>query len=427
MLKGHATIELTDVHTGKKEVVEHDNLITNAVSNRMNKLLPLYSSMSDFGSIFTPLYDAGMGGILLFESPLEESVNNTEFPYGNALTGYASNNVNDSTDVKRGSRNLTESMQLSNGYKYVWDFTTSQANGIISALALTHKNAGIKDGEFAIISDDRESNNSNAVYYDFENNIEYQLIFTYTSTSGMYQVTLTAYKHAFYNLSISDKFGYRTKVLEKSAYVSGLKSSMSIVRSVKNGNYYYVTYTYNSKEYLIRLNADTLELDESYGETEIIPTLYGYSTVATQIVIHNGYLYQMASTASSILKLIKVNIANPSDIEAIDVPTYPSNMYYTQFLTEISDGVLFWNGGYYYIATNTFVSRGLFSAATNITFSYMHFSGDGRYFMSISSSSSYKRRFGFTTNYLASINNLDSPVTKTPDKTMKITYTVTET
>ena len=33
MLKGTTIIEMTDVHTGKKEVVEKHNMITNAVSN----------------------------------------------------------------------------------------------------------------------------------------------------------------------------------------------------------------------------------------------------------------------------------------------------------------------------------------------------------------------------------------------------------
>ena len=32
-LHGHTRIELTDVHTGAVEVVESDNLITNAVSD----------------------------------------------------------------------------------------------------------------------------------------------------------------------------------------------------------------------------------------------------------------------------------------------------------------------------------------------------------------------------------------------------------
>ena len=36
--------------------------------------------------------------------------------------GYASNDVNASGNVKRGSMNLVESMALSDGYKFVWDW-----------------------------------------------------------------------------------------------------------------------------------------------------------------------------------------------------------------------------------------------------------------------------------------------------------------
>ena len=35
-LHGHARLELTDMHTGEVEVVESDNLITNAVSDIFN-------------------------------------------------------------------------------------------------------------------------------------------------------------------------------------------------------------------------------------------------------------------------------------------------------------------------------------------------------------------------------------------------------
>ena len=36
MLKGKSVIELTDVHTGKKEVYEDTNLVTNAISDILN-------------------------------------------------------------------------------------------------------------------------------------------------------------------------------------------------------------------------------------------------------------------------------------------------------------------------------------------------------------------------------------------------------
>ena len=42
----------------------------------------------------------------------------------------------------RGSMNLTESMKLSDGFKFVWEFTPSQGNGTIAAVGLTSKHGG---------------------------------------------------------------------------------------------------------------------------------------------------------------------------------------------------------------------------------------------------------------------------------------------
>jgi uncharacterized 2Fe-2S/4Fe-4S cluster protein (DUF4445 family) len=47
--------------------------------------------------------------------------------------------------VLRGSLNLTESKTTDKGYKFVWDFTTSQGNGTITAVCLTHKQGVASD------------------------------------------------------------------------------------------------------------------------------------------------------------------------------------------------------------------------------------------------------------------------------------------
>ena len=53
---------------------------------------------------------------------------------------------------------------------------------------------------------------------------------------------------------------------------------------------------------------------------------------------------------------------------------------------------------------------------------------DGRHFYSGENGDMYNYSKGFSRNpfYLGTINNLGTPVTKTADKTMKITYTLTE-
>lgn len=148
MLKGKTTIELTHVETKKTERYVEENLITNAVPDllRLNPsglMYPIQLHRAvEFGKELFPLATKCYGGILLFENPLEEDAKKIIVPSDNPIVGYSSNDVNETDNPKRGSANLTESGQIENGYKFVWDFSTSQGNGRISALALTHYNGG---------------------------------------------------------------------------------------------------------------------------------------------------------------------------------------------------------------------------------------------------------------------------------------------
>ena len=148
MLKGKTIIELKDVVTGEVEKYQDENMITKALSdffshNIEGSLFSLSGNTNDLNGNMIPLCKNAIGGILLFADPLVEDENSYFAPSANPCTGYASNDVNSTANVMRGSLNLTESTKLDKGYKFVWDFATSQANGTISAVALTHKFGGI--------------------------------------------------------------------------------------------------------------------------------------------------------------------------------------------------------------------------------------------------------------------------------------------
>ena len=147
MLKGTTRIELTDVNTGEVEVIEKHNLVTNAIPDllQLNPDGVLYQGDWKFASNFLPLCPNAIGGILLYQDKLPEDPSAYYAPDTNELVGYSSNNANDTADEKRGSMNLNESGPLDNnrGYRFVFDFATSQANGTISALGLTSKYGGI--------------------------------------------------------------------------------------------------------------------------------------------------------------------------------------------------------------------------------------------------------------------------------------------
>ena len=144
MLKGTTTIELTDVHTGKKQTFTDHNMITNALHNLYQ---PTFGHLSSESALrgYIPAYATLLGGLLLFDSPIPEDANKVYAPAGATLTGCARyNTVNTSTGLVLGSYNTTESGYNSTDrkMKFVYDFNTSQGNGTIASICLTHLEAG---------------------------------------------------------------------------------------------------------------------------------------------------------------------------------------------------------------------------------------------------------------------------------------------
>lgn len=158
MIKGHAVIELKDVATGEVQRVEHDNMITNGLKYCLTPWLGKFSYATDGSTPQVAMNESTetrksnnrsimnhlLSGIFLFQNNLEENVDNTAFPLDNPLTGKASWDTYSGMDTYRGSYNENESgLQDDGSYKHVWDFSTDQANGQISALALTTYKGGI--------------------------------------------------------------------------------------------------------------------------------------------------------------------------------------------------------------------------------------------------------------------------------------------
>lgn len=149
-LHGNMVIELTDENTGVVETIEEENMVTNAV-NHILGLNPMgifyavagqYDTHLLWNSELLPICPKMIGGILLYSDPLTEDADNIYAPTNKLPVAYASNDVNATANVARGSMNLTESKALDNGYRFVWEFTPSQGNGTIAAVALTGARGG---------------------------------------------------------------------------------------------------------------------------------------------------------------------------------------------------------------------------------------------------------------------------------------------
>lgn len=158
-IHGHATIELTDVNTGEVEVVESDNIFTNAYRDMVlvpyrGNLSPQFWNYSEGSSYnittfktlpFSPIYI--YGGLLCFNDILEEDADNYAFPSEKSIVARATQCVYSGTDSTIGNPNHSETKEVSNGVKFVWDFSTDKGNGDISTICLTTPlGAGIANG-----------------------------------------------------------------------------------------------------------------------------------------------------------------------------------------------------------------------------------------------------------------------------------------
>lgn len=147
-LHGHTRIELTDVRTGAVEVVEKDNIITDAVAEifngyggYLNKAALMWRGGQDDPYVPKDLVSLFYGGLLLYDTPLGTDPGTRFAPAGASVVGTALvNQVNATKNTVRGSANLTETkIDPANGTAaYVYEFATNQANGVIQSVCLTH-------------------------------------------------------------------------------------------------------------------------------------------------------------------------------------------------------------------------------------------------------------------------------------------------
>ena len=464
-MKGYTKIELTNIHTGEKEVVEKHNIVTNNLSE-MYKTFLLGNSNRYFDST-DPLYNRGMGGIILFSNQLTEDANKYGMIFNSAddIVGCAGNFVNTSSDKQIGSRNITESKILDNGYKYVWDFGTSQANGTISAVGLTNSIACSKSGlayatpypvdyptndssgKYLIVYGLGKYKFSNIVSYNFDNNtfIAVNLVSATEAKFTVYKVDVNTQYVLPANIQAGSK-----KILKLSetnvTMPDGLNITYGNILDGFDGYYYYVEHpNYNTLK-LARISKTNFTYDSTYGLKEITyksNLSYPMQTdsISTSDKIANGYLYTRAYDKSS--ALYKIKLSDPAKYTDITIPNDYYDSTYSNYM--VSNGKCIYVCGniiffffsirhYNYYDFNAAVDnpskRYYFVCASSMGYSdCILISPDSSKFVTIPRTTYYDYigiGIGYFFNSLSTINNLSSPVVKTADKTMKITYTITE-
>lgn len=157
LLKGHATVELTNIKTGEKKVYEDDNFITGAAE----RLIQPLGCMGRGGQLYgatnynSPYVDFTLNltrGLMLFDDVIPEDKDIIYAPAGVNQIGAGTASAYNGACLECGSYNTSESGPIYNtgntewdeliGYKHVWDFSATRANGTIKSICLTTETGG---------------------------------------------------------------------------------------------------------------------------------------------------------------------------------------------------------------------------------------------------------------------------------------------
>lgn len=135
-IHGKTKIELYDVNTKIKKVVEHENTFQSSV------IADFLASMGENKRIVNSFdWHDIVGGIFLFDSAITAPA--TYMPSGVKMIGNGAYNVaNNSLPNEMGSYNAVESEFDTSHIMMVYDYNTSQANGHIESVCLTSRIGG---------------------------------------------------------------------------------------------------------------------------------------------------------------------------------------------------------------------------------------------------------------------------------------------
>ena len=443
-MKGQTIIELKDIKTGKVEKYIDNNMITNALP----EILKTRGFIANTGIDPNSLVKNLLGGILLFDGALTESVDTLQPPSSVNMVGNAAMDVTSSDSVtEMGSYNSNESGWRADGsFVAVYDFNTSQANGNIACVCLTSDVGGY------IGYGNRTSGASKSIR---------KSLYAYSGTQNNYYMSNYKCYFADYTNSkvdvipseliidnSSDNYCLRTKKLKietrevplskvnlrgtKTSWVKASEREVTLPDEFCTSvNRYIDVIECNDKLYLFHNFTSygqqqnwasggviyAVEIDRSYNVRLITLTnTTGATIIRPKFYVNSGYvIVQCWGEYSASATGYRFAIADSSTIDlslsGFDITRieYVCNgrLFYNNVILNVTEGET------YYSNAEIGSFGDLFTSVAGSPLS-MHQGGAQSYCNILN-----------TALYLASINNLETPVTKTAEKTMKITYRIT--
>ena len=477
-LNGTTKIELTNVKTGEVEVVEKHNLVTNAVADILNAdPLNLRWDSDLFRTYSLPVLHNLIGGIVLVGDALEENPELYYIPESNPIVGYSNMEVSPDTDPKRGSLNQIESGALEDGsgYRFVFDFESSQGNGKISAVSLTSQHMGacgysseqyddratgsdyvslaarktafpLLAAEECVMQNYTEANIvANIAAIDVENRCAYSIVCEAVKSISVYKIPLLTDHVGLFSKNVCGTPELMTTIQTqnfRSSHASG--STKNYYAFCDGGDGFIWGFDANSNAQTsqtirwVKIDKSTWGIEE--GQWSLPKTVYaggGANNISSssqssecKILVINGFAYFFGTNYTSV---VIVNTNNPTDIAVIEdtktamlQPNVTSNGAYLNTL-----GNVVYLSGSHIIGKELHAGKATQTSNRYVPGLYKTWRPNIRYGPVV---------FGFyaggganatismwlDSSYLATINNLERPVEKTADKTMKITYILRE-
>ena len=477
-IKGSVKMTLHNVHNGKNEIITGNNTVTYAVRDLFaNNILGGLDN-----SKFTPLWSNFFGGVLAYKTahPLVNGALDPSdyFPQANSANNLIAHAGDQSPasaviaqeDFQRGSpasRIITDGV-----IKQTWEWTPSQGNGLIAALALTHKdvgNAGLGNGSstfkafspFLVVSGAQLSNitaslsGEGNVFAKYDDN--HGLAF-YIGEDGEYKAGKTKFETTKVSVYVK-LIGYKRYALFESVDATNINVRKFTVNTsvtfFMQPAYYFdatnkrlwlftnATSTSTRSKQTIYYTVIDCENGTEYAHGSFVSDNSNFAPVCqdrtagngyneprfTNIVMKDGCFFfpttdqstwnynDMTVNAYSGFK--KINISTPSDQTQIDAN---EDFYYAS--SGLAGGGLNIYDGLVINGNDAFVCAHSWDAIDSVLLN----TGDGisSFAMPMQNGDSVPRRIVANKMVNTTKFNLPSPVTKTASQSMIIEYTLEE-
>lgn len=461
-LHGHARLDLirSKDKRGRNGVVvkrvEEDNVITGwigdclAYGNFLGSISP---------SKIMPIKQ-WFGGCLLTSNSNDdtEGAVKSYIAGNNTITACAADDAYADTYLPRGSFNSVDSMVITNGYRFVWDWLNSQGNGVISSICLTRPT--LAKTEFrtgSVLVDDTPANEQLSLTATTMDGTDYLYSIIDYAREVAYRVSYSSDTITVYERKLNTKrlhlLGSNTGYISETTHtISQTVANFSTTTRTlsydyDNGILHLITFVNNNttlNDYAINTtNWSCTATTHSYTGAKF-SSFAGWDTsawVANGIMIRDGYFYALSN---SYKEIVKCNMTNDADVDVFNNPAY---IVYGGTPTHICNGsfVQLPNGSWYKLPTiwrrETYATKALYCPNGDLSRisicgwvnkdaggdgSYCNCANINEYGTLVTLAGRNKMNVEVCHGFVSTINNLSESVRKDADLFMKLTYEITE-